>query len=136
MRTISIRGMRNGWNDATHRLQNMERTTGSIFIFEIGRRTNIDSAKYYKDQNKIQNFALISRLSFINHTGHPNTAREKRNGRNALSAAGLRFEILVAHSKWRITYNGWLRVQKANAPFNNMADAGDDEFQHVVFSFL
>lgn len=50
--------------------------------------------------------------------------------------ANLRFEILVPHSKWRITYNGWLRVLKPTAPINDAADAADDEFQHVVFSFL
>lgn len=122
-------GLRDGQNDATHWLQILKwqketylclkSADGRIFTLSSESKTN----------------TWLTSLHFP-RTDDANLIRKKRHIGDANFAPILRFEILVPHSTCRITYNDWLRVQKPNAQINKNVNAEEDEFYHVVFSFL
>lgn len=96
-------------------------------IFTLPSKLNASEVKYVQ---------VIRISNPIPRIDDANALHEKRSERDdVLSIGNFRFEILIPHSKWRITYNGWLRaVHPSNTPNHN--DADDDECKHVIFTFL
>lgn len=54
------------------------------------------------------------------------------NDGTTLKCKGLTLELLKPYLKWRITYNGLLKIHETEIKSDN----GKEKLQHVIFTFL
>ena len=73
---------------------------GMCFIMRIGRR--------HQREAEIWLSIRVPGVGFYQSPTHPDTAVYNTDGKG-FNVAGLRFECLEVHKKWKITYNGVLR---------------------------
>lgn len=85
--------------------------------------------KFERRRHRIAEIWMILRLKngeVYTFPSHPNSVIVNATPR-AFEGAGLKLECLVAHSKWRITYSGWMR-KGVNEDYSH----DDDERLHFV----